>query len=127
MIIGEYKSARRYEGVTPVFFVDRSASGLEGVVEQENERLGMSVGDVVEMPYLEISGGACCYYVHFNGKVYRIFIGQYPSGNNHGKIKSIIKVGDVSPDKFGKLFPREPNLTESQVNRKVRKTLKELA
>ena len=122
-----YESARTTAGITPVFFVDYT-----GIVENPEKQRRLNLEDYfglvraiykrhIDPKYAEI------HYVHINGSVFRIFICD-------GHLSSIL-VGEIPSGAFeriilgtfGELIDKaalEQRLTESQINRVVRKEIK---
>ena len=117
MSIIKYNSIRRYGGFTPVYFVDYGelegrVGGSSGIDLTDYASIAREIGENDDVQV---------HYLHINGQIIRIFI-----KGGEWKAKSAIPIGTVPQGMFRQLIPTEPGLTESQVNRAVRRTLKEL-
>ncbi|MBI2654978.1 hypothetical protein HYX06_00955 [Candidatus Woesearchaeota archaeon] len=117
MSITRYESARKDGGFTPVYFVDYGK--LKSRVGGQSE---IDLADYVAIAKeIGKDDDVQVHYIHTNGQIIRIFI-----KGGEWKAKSAIPIGTVHPERFSQVIPNKAGLTESQVNRAVRRTLKEL-
>ena len=126
MKIVTYESANRYRGSMPVHFLRLDESELERVVESTPEGLRINLGAYDEIAsQTSPPSQAQVHYLLLLGELYRIFVGRTTTDRlQYGVAKSVVRLGSFSEKSFDQLIPSAPNLTESQVNRAVRRVLR---
>ena len=126
MKVVSYESANRYRGSMPVHFLRLDESELEKVIERTEDRLKINLAayDGIASQTGPPSQ-AQVHYLLFDGGLYRIFVGRTTTDRlKYGVVKSAVRVGNFTGESFDQLVPSNPHLTESQINRAIRKVVR---
>lgn len=120
-----YEAARKYGGNIPIFFVNQVPTELERIVSDANlisPNFGVKTNAMPATVDAEVQS-IQIHYVLVGRDVYRVFVGE---DRGTQVVRSIIRIGEIKPEHFTSLYPLEAGLTESQVNRNLRRTLRKL-
>ncbi|HLC49810.1 MAG TPA: hypothetical protein VJI97_00090 [Candidatus Nanoarchaeia archaeon] len=120
MYVNKYEAPNRTWDKRPTQIVFVDATGLEGEVLIGSERYRKLVqSEIGPIERTQV------HYALLDGLIYRVTVGK----DEHIGIP--VRIGNdktprITPKVFGSLFPQEPELTESKVNRSIRKSLRTL-
>ena len=126
MQVNYYESAKKDDGSTPVFFLRPEEGELEGIVDTTSGDVRIIPSSYEHLAMQRVGPtNVQIHYLFLEGKVYRIFIGR---GNTekggYASLKRVIRIGSGPEDGFAQLVPTTPGLSESQVNRAIRRSLR---
>ena len=126
MQIISYESANRYKGLMPVHFLSLGKGELEKVIESDSDGLRINPTRYQEIAAkTSDSSQAQVHYVLLDKDLYRIFVGRIPTSRlEYGVVKSVVRIGTVSENLFAQLIPSDGGLSESQINRSIRKAIR---
>jgi hypothetical protein len=127
MQVVTYESANRTSGSMPVHFLRPDGGELERVVEvtENGLRIDPRAYSGIVPQFEELDRAQVHYLLLNNGSLYRVFVGRSPADRlRYGVLKSAVRIGSVSDSCFAQLVPETHNLSESQINRAIRKLLR---